>query len=233
MYKKLVFIIVYFSLINSNTTFAKVSCFEDHVIDAINLNQSRYQFYSDYVSPNHIAPLKKMIQLEKILKPIARRIDIKSSQLEPEFQGIICNSLVPILDLPINIRERVDNKNWIKKYDINTIYITFKEKYFNIRNNKDFLEAENYLISNLRKNQKSLGYCLTRHFLESIAYTMKQSEMAIFRLPHSQNYNKVFQRFIKLHFLGVNQALQIDEDAFEVQRKGIMIICNELPPIPY
>ncbi len=98
---------------------------------------------------------------------------------------------------------------------------------------KDAFKGENYqeLLVQAEKELKRLEetpsyFCVTRHFLESIARASY----------YAQNYNQeqrvISNLYIKMQIFGMRAASVLDEKAAPLQEKGIAILCQDIPKIP-
>lgn len=229
-----VIIAIFVILLGSiSTLFAQdlgANFFTDHIKEAIVINSNRLPIYSKLTNGKSEKVSRSLILMEKMLLPIAKIIDMRTRQYLRNGIPLMKDEIVP-MELPpftssIANVQRTDQSVNIKEfiYDIHRAL-----------NKSDFEEIVR--LSNLQLDeleQSPNGYCLIRHFIESIrrsaALAPKQIDLA--DIKGLQSPIPIIKQFIYLHLIGLGWGKSIDEMAKEIQNEGIPIICQDIPYIP-
>lgn len=233
--------IIIFLLITliSGQVFAEIEnpCFnaiQKHISEAIKHNENVSALYSQLSNGESNRLSFNLISMEKASSFLIKSIELKSRFYQIKGVNLLCDELASMNNLPVfqNYLTNEKRPNQFYKYD-------FKNYNKNLKlfiQNDQMDEAYQFTADELQKLDEAPNQlCLTRHFLESIARTIKLSqghrnEALKLGLPDPL---KLIQKFIKFQSNGLIVTHLLDLQAFPLQKKGLMIYCQDVPVIDW
>lgn len=203
-----------------------------HLSEAIIYNKSVITRYAE-LSDEKSRPLSlSLIALENISKILVKKMEKEASLYRDNGIPLLCEELGDMQSLP-TFKDLFPQSLWPVKY--------YKYDYLQLSQNlKKLMKAnkinESYqLIADDLLKLENFPYqeCLTRHFLESMARTLKLSQT---HRDDAKNLGLADPLFIIKKFINIQRNALVltnflDRKAFPLQQAGIMIYCQDIPPI--
>lgn len=234
-------LIALYLLIGSISSFAfaeeKNSCFkaiDKHITEAIEHNKKaskQYALLSDGESKNLSSTL---IAFERLSKLLVKKIETESRIYQEKGVPVLCDELADMKDVP-EFKELLPKELrpvQFYKHDYKTLSKKLKDLI-----KEDRLEEAYQLIA-IDLNQleaEPQQQCLGRHFLESIARTLKlapkhRAEAEALGLPDPLD---LIKKFVTLQRRGLSLTNYLDTQAFPLQKDGLLIFCQDVPSIDW
>lgn len=223
-----------FILLSSTLSFASERCTVDHVKEAMELNRTRRELYR--ADGNHKAAriLNKLILLEKFMLAPSKKLDQMTEQLQEAGVAMWCDDLVSMSDVPAYQTQTEPPQNkfqaWPKK---KRKALTRKLHDFKFNDHHKMYREISEVIY---KDLSDLHYnCLTRHFLEAMARNLLNApkHLAAAPLHLKEQVIESVEAVIGQSARALSYAVLIDKMAAREQSKGIPVLCQEMPPIPW
>jgi hypothetical protein len=204
----------------------------NHLQDAIKYNRSVSERYSE-LSKGKTVPLSlTLIAVEKTSKILVHNMENEAELYRKNGIELLCEELGDMKMVPVfqdsllpALRPTV-----LFHYDYSKLSKNLKT----LMNENKIDEAYELLSSDLEilenyPHQK----CLTRHFLESMAKTLKliplhQEEASKLGLPDPL---PIIKKFVTIQRRALFIMNQLDKEAFPFQKNGLMIYCQDIPNI--
>jgi hypothetical protein len=212
-------------------------CFQaiqKHISSAIKHNQKVAPRYAELSNGDSRFLSTALIQLEKISLFFAKKMDRESRFYQERGIPLLCDELIDMNQLPPFQDQLPEASRPVHFYH-------YDYKKMN-RNLKDFIKENrlNDAYQEIAYDLKTLDdypyqWCITRHFLESIARTIMLSlghraQAQKLGLPDPIN---VIKKFVALQRRALPLAQYLDTKAFPLQKQGLLIYCQDLPVIPW
>lgn len=214
--------------------YAQDRCTVTHVREAIELNRERRELYRQDGNDDAARVMNKLIILEKLMLPFSASLDRATMRLQNAGVPMWCEDLVPMNTVP-NYQTSVHApSNHYRTFDKNIRKELVKE----LRNFKYEQRYELYKsIEGIIKTQlNDHNYnCLTRHFLEAAARSLQLSDKHYERAPIELKVDvlRALEKLLKQLALALGSASKIDDRAASIQARGVPVLCQEMPPIPW
>ena len=211
-------------------------CFETHLRDAIELNQTRVEPYAEWSNDESRAVSRLLISSEKSLLPLARLYDRKAQRFQKHGVSILCDELIPMSEAPRLEGTRPPSgplpDAWLKSNPARRWTRSIRQAL----RSEGFAGA--FTQSQLALDEAKLHpsyLCMARHILESIARAATLAPIHARQaqakgLPSTEPLSK---DFIRLQLWGLEFSTTLDRKASPLQAQGVPIVCNDVPPIPY
>lgn len=225
------------SFIQAASAAERTDCFKainKHITEAIEHNKEVGKLYSNLSDGESERLSFALITSERISRLLIKNIEKESRIYQENGIPLLCDELAHMKDVPAFRESLPENLRPQKllKYDYKALSKILKNKM------KDNLLDEAYEAVSLdlyKLEEEPYQQCMTRHFLESIARTIKLStvhrnEALKLGLPDPIN---VIKKFIKLQRSGLFLTHYLDNQAFPLQQKGLLIYCQDVPPIDW
>lgn len=205
-----------------------------HINEAIKHNKivsRRYAKLSDGESKRLSYTL---INLERISKLLIINIDNESKIYQEAGIPLLCDELADMKDTP-KFQERLPEE--LRPVDF--FQYDYKKLSKNLKQlmKEDLLDEAYQALANDLHRLEAHPYqqCMTRHFLESIARTIKladhhRNEAKKLGLPDPL---RLIKKFITLQRRGLMLTNYMDTQAFPLQKDGLMIYCQDVPAIAW
>lgn len=202
-----------------------------HINEAIAHNKRMAKIYSKLSDHDSEKLSYTLITLEKISKLFVHSIEKEAKLYHVHNIPVLCEEVPPMDSLP-EFQERAPEELRPKtfyNYDRKTLSDSLKK----LMDQNKFQDAYDLVAKDLYEletipNQQ----CLTKHFLESIAYSLKLSETrraeaAQAGLPDPM---PLIKKYISLQRGALFLTAYLDKQAFPLQKDGLLIYCQDVPP---
>lgn len=210
------------------------NCLSHHIREALAVNRERLPRYSKLTGGRSEIVSKKLIDSEKLVLALSPVIDLPARFWQTRDIPVICMDLVPMagaasfeekISLPLTVFQRLSK-------DSLQALVTRVRQAINLTNREGLLQVHGEILR--LKNQKDF-HCMKRHILESLARSLYvlpsyEKQSAMLNLPSPKT---LISLYLSSQVASLNLADEIDNLASEVQKEGVAILCNDLPPIPY
>lgn len=215
----------------------QAACFTEHVLEGRALNKSRKQLYIDWASELDMKKEAKnasgaMILLENLMIPLAKFYDLKAKPYSDI--GLLCDEFIDIDETPEFSRELVDIPT--TPYEAKPAFIKeYKKRVKKLKKERKWEELREYTCETIAKFPSKRTHCLTRHFMESIGRVamLAPSKIQQAQDQYSKDPSGLISSTIGLHLTGISWSIGVDRRAAKLQYKGIPIICQDVPHIPF
>jgi hypothetical protein len=223
------------SVLAATHAHAEEHCLSQHLKDAIRLNHSRFDKYSNLTHGESERISRRLMRFEKLGLLPAAFIDLQSRPLQKKGIPIICDELVSMSTVPEFSEQGPVPADPIELFHpINAHEIA--------QSIRDAYHAEGF--DGVRRasqewlrvtNQTPTYHCLVRHFLDSV---VRAANLAPIHIEQSKPANesrasaRLSWEFIEMQLFGLAEMEKIDELAAPLQAQGIPILCQDVPQIP-
>lgn len=213
---------------------AQERCTVIHVREAMELNRERRELYRQDGNPDAARVLNKLIFLEKLMLPFSASLDRATRDLQLAGVSMWCEDLVPMHTVPEYQAFTEAPTQSYRPFEKNIRKALTKK----LRNFKFSKRAELYndiaKVITIDLNDHSYN-CLTRHFLEAAARSLLLSDKHYEQAPSAlkADVEKALEKLLGQLSLALGAASSIDEKAAQVQARGVPVLCQEMPPIPW
>jgi len=210
------------------------SCFQQHLEEAIALNQARKPRYSSLSGGRSEAVSDALIRSEQTSLILAARVDEAAEPFHAVAVPIVCDEFVPMDGVP-GFRERTsfapEPLDDFEAVDGDALSRELEAS---------FAEGGFPALSQLaRAKLDSLSHprayhCMTRHMLESVRRIANFAPVqdARARAAGMSGALALSEDMVRLHLLSLGAAARLDERAAPLQAEGLPIICRDVPAIP-
>ncbi len=212
-----------------------------HLLEAIHLNKARKKLYRQHFGAKAANVFAEVMLYEHLMLPFALILDWQAKPFLCSGVSILKDDLVSIGMTPnfSSVRsmpqsfERPDSREAVKN-----LKKRLRETIEADRSSNDVHFTKTVELLTLKINELQLGphvNCLQRHFLESTAlalthadtYQLKAQELGLkSTLPLSI-------KFAKVHLQALSIMARLDRNAYPLQKEGIPIFCQDVPPIRF
>jgi len=208
-------------------------CLRVHLVDAIELNKQRKPEYALLTNGESKAISNKMIAFEQASLPVARIIDGKAARFHRLGINVICDDLIDMKETP----EFLANDTTIAgkiflDLDDKDIKSTIRTKL----EGGDYAAVRDFTDGVIKDIDKRNGSnCMFKHFLESVrrsAALMVKYRKAVPDPKLWRDLVSLENRYIRLQVSSLSFAQIVDKRAAPIHRKGVGVICRDVPHIP-
>lgn len=226
------FVLLLFISISANATGNK--CASDHIHDAIEVNRRHKSLYNagDEIAAAKV--LNRLIIIEKLMLPFSHSLDRSAKELTEAGFTMWCEDFVSMDTIPDFQLSSTIPAEAFKAIDKTKLKdIRKKIKAFKMHN-ASALYHEIVLL--IKTDLSNLHYnCVTRHFLESAARSLKLAIQREQSIPPElkKTFLKATRKMMKQMALALVISRSLDIKAAKVQANGVPVLCQEMPHIPY
>lgn len=225
-----------FLLMIFSTGHVFASCFRDHLREAIALNRERMPLYAELTGGRSLPVSKALIASENRLLILSWLFDIdhRARRFELAGIGVTCESFLPMENTP-PFRPRFPDGPVPESrvYSLASLEVESRLRRAFQRGGERELGLEAQRILKVMDREKRI-HCMTRHTLESIA------RISILQSRHEEQARKnslpspasLHRWMLKGHLSLLETTQRLDRMALPFNRKGIPLICQDVPPIP-
>jgi hypothetical protein len=211
-----------------------LNAIQKHVEDAIVHNKKNAPIYSRLSNGDSTFLSWTLIATEEISIYLLKGMEKRARPYQEKGIPLLCEEVVDMKLLPtfqdnlqINLRPTT-----FLTYDQSII----RNKISGFTDKDQFNEAYQAIKSDLMMLEKyPHQLCMTRHILESIARTLllAPKHQASARAQNLADPKEIIKEFITIQNRSLPLAYYLDKWAFPLQKKGLMIYCQDVPPIPW
>ena len=205
--------------------------FEAHLRDAIALNRERAPRYAALSRGASRSISRALIAAEWLLLPLARWFDRRAAPYERAGIPLMQDCFVPMSGAP----PLADSRPWpavVRPAPATPALIRRRiRSAFRIGS---FPAAADAIEAELRVLEAAPGNAMLRHLLESARRiaAVAPGHVKSATLQGMPSPAPLLTRLLLLHLIGLNAATLLDRRAHLLQRQGIPILAQDLPPIP-
>lgn len=208
-------------------------CFYEHVKDAIVLNKMRKPLYAETTNNKSKKISRYLILWERLIILKARKYDRISKEFQQMGVPFMCEDFVD-MSLTPEYRQYTSQipRDYLKSKSPKVKTIKSRLRASLQGGYKSFKkETEKQII--LLENNSSYD-CLLRHLLESLRRTSDLAPRYLKKASSSSRtkLDKYLKKYLRLQIFGISQAAFIDKKARSIQKKGVPILCNDVPHVP-
>lgn len=217
------------SLISAHSFAWEVGCFEEHITTAKKLNLERKEAYKEITNGESAKVTRTFIAIQDLLIPTSHFMDkIAKKRREAENPKFFCQEFISMSETPAfskyvpattAIPEELKDKSYSSKELRSRLKEAFKDG--NFARLLDQTQVELH-----RLEETPSYFCMTRHFLESIA------RASHFAQTYNEEQKELSIRYINMQIFGMRTAGILDTQAAPLQEKGIAMLCQDIPKIP-
>lgn len=209
-------------------------CFERHVRDAIAENERRRDLYGDVTDGRSVPISESLLRSERMTLIVARYFDLRARPYQRAGIPLLCDDFEDMAKAPRFVGKRSPRpRPYGKPPDIGEARRSLREAYAELGFRGVRIAADRLLE---RVARPAAYNCMVRHFLESIrrAATLapRHARRSARQGLSPDDALGISWAFIDLHIAFLTQAHELDRRAAPLQRQGIPIICDDVPPIP-
>lgn len=203
-----------------------------HIEEAIAHNKNFKQIYFDLSDGDSENISRKLIIMEKIALLYSKQLDAQAAIYQENDIPVLCKEIssMDLIKASTEITPLDSRPKYFIELNIHEMSSNLKKLIKVNKFDQSLLMVQKILVD-IESNPEQL--CLTRHFLESIAITLKlipiYKEMALAKGLDDPTY--ILKRFLKIQRMALAFNFNLDKTAFPLQQKGIPILCNDIPPI--
>lgn len=214
------------------------NCFTKHLHEAIQINTSRQPFYASHLSgldrQRSLFVSKSLIFSEQSLAfSIAPGFDKRSRQLELKHGfNVTCSGFISMEHIgSLKGLPKTYSINGFKQIDISPTQ--FKLSVMSeARDFSALLGLQKSLSELLSSMSAPQSNCMLRHMLESIQRFVEIALLKSDLMNRDPEFKDLVWDLIDLQISGLVSGDVLDRVAAPVQKRGVPIICNDVPAIP-
>ena len=226
--------------LNQKEKIVKTFCITHHIEEAMELNKKRKIFYSA-LTGGQTQPISDfLIASEKMSLIAVKMMELQALPFNQLGIDILCKEVISMSKTPLfqskspflSSSKMKRFKKWKSKRLAKNIYKAY--------NQNNFKDASKILREEIHKLEKYPGmYCMHRHVIESMLrasnygpiHKEKAKSLGL-STKEMKKLGTISWNFILSQIITFPLAHQIDKMAFPFQRRGIPIICQDVPYIP-
>lgn len=209
-----------------------VGAFEAHLREAIALNRERAPRYAALSHGESRRISRWLIATEWLLLPVARWLDHRAAPYERAGIPLMQDCFVPMSDAPAFAESSPWPSPALQPVPVRPAQIRHRVR--SALRTGSFTSAAGAIGQELRALDAAPGNHMVRHLLES---ARRIATVAPRHIRRSTDYAlpspaRLLTQLLELHLLGFEAAAFLDRQAHPLQRRGIPILAQDLPPIP-
>jgi hypothetical protein len=212
-------------------------CISEHIKEAMQLNRKRKEKYSR-LTMGKTRPLSNfLIATEKVALLVVKMQELHALPFNKKGLEILCKEMISMEKVPA-FKNKVSVVPLARVQKFNRLWVGgLSLKIYKAYKKKDFVSSSTILRKELKKIEKFPGmYCMHRHVVESMLrasnYGPLHKKKAKSLGLDLRSVERISWNFILSQLMTFPLAYQIDKMAFPFQKKGIPIICQDIPFIP-
>jgi hypothetical protein len=232
------FALIIFCLTPFSSSFADEGnhCFnaiQNHIKEALVHNKKMLTVYSQLSNGKSENLSRSLILAEKISVLLLKNLERETKVYQEKGIPLLCEEIPDMKNLPTFQERLPEELRPVEFFDYDQKLIVKKIK--NFMKDDQFDMAYEAVANDLQKLEEYPNQlCLTKHFLESIARTLLLSthrdEAKKLGLPDPKN---LIKRFITLQRRALPLTHYLDQQAFPLQKEGLLIYCQDVPAISW
>ena len=210
-----------------------IGAFEQHLRDAITLNRARAPRYAQLSGDASLPISRALIAAESALLPVARWFDSAAEPFHEAGIPLLHDIFVPMSTAPAFVESRLMSA-------AAQVVPRARPKDIRRRVRRAYREGSFPAAAAVLDEELAVlalepeANCLLRHLLESAARlaVLAPEQIAMAQSRGVRSPVPILSRLLSLHLWGLGAANALDRRALPLQRRGIAILAQDLPPIP-
>lgn len=209
-------------------------CFQEHLEEAIALNESRRPKYSALTEGRSETISDTLINSERLSLIFAKSVDESAQPYHEAGIRIVCDEFVPMSGTPafsetfsfepepLTAFEAVDGDELSKELEA-------------AFNDGGFVALSELADASILALETPRAYhCMLRHMLESLRRIANLAPVhdASATEAGMESTLAISEEMVRLHFLSIGPAADLDAKAAQIQSEGVPILCQDVPSIP-
>ncbi len=206
-----------------------------HLTDATKINRARAPLYARQSNLKSLPLSYELITMENLAATITIKLDLKAKKYLSKGVGLFNDDLVDMALTPAYSQSFEHNNAPSSRINFDTSSV--RKKWITFVNDQNLNQIFNEAVYLLESGElkDSNQNCLTRHFVESIARSVRNHE------GHREKSEKlgledpkeILVSFLKMQINTLFWAQSLDRRAFDIQKQNIPLFCQDVPVIDY
>lgn len=212
--------------------------FERHVAEAIQSNLARRSYYRRQAGWVAWLLSISLVFSERLTIPIARRVDRQALPFQEKGIPILANDFVEMSEIPPKESLPVYHGQADRKLrrEVKRLLRKAKKASLAALSRRNYRIVQEELSAALRKLERiqeteKVHFAMTRHLLESAGIAALHVPSYI--RASSGEAEELCRRFVKMQVRLIDQAIFVDTLAQKCHAKGVGILVNDVPDIPF
>lgn len=206
-----------------------------HLKDALKLNKKRAPLYAELTNGESLKLSYELMAMESLALLLVGHLDYAAKPYIEAGVGLFDEDLIDMKKTPEYLPHFEDNLAPTQKIEIET-KLLMKKWIKKIK--KDDLQAlyqDAVLLLKIGDLKETNQNCLTRHFVESIARSLKNIEGHREKATSLglEDPKEILISFLKIQVRSLPWAQSIDKKAFDIQKMNVPLFCRDVPHVPY
>jgi hypothetical protein len=205
--------------------------FERHVSEAIELNLARAPLYAGVSGGASIPVSRRLVRSERMLLPLARWLDARAAPYHQAGIPVLEDVFVSMAQVPgfapwVPVQPALTAGPPSARAAGQTIGRAYRTGGFAAAAAAASVELG--MLADVHAH-----WCMYRHMLESALRISTVADRHTARAIELGLSSPLWisKLLLRLHLRGLGEAVRLDVLAYPVQRRGIPILCHDLPPI--
>lgn len=209
-------------------------CFQEHLEEAIALNESRRPKYSALTEGRSETISDTLIDSEKLSLLFAQPIDEAAEPFHEAGIRIVCDEFVSMSETPTFSERFAFAPEPIASFETvdgdrltDDLKLAFAQG--------GFVALSEYADVSLSALDTPQGYhCMVRHMLESLRRIANLAPVHDAQAKEAglDGTLAISEEMVRLHFLSISPAAKLDEQVAQLHAEGVPILCQDVPSIP-
>ncbi len=217
---------------------AVVNAFYDHILGGIRSNQARGPVYDRLSGGDSRRILRKLTLFQRAFLPLAWLVDRRAHRFQRRGIPIVAGDLMPVAGLPAPETP----PRWRGKLasgparQVKEDLKTFKHRFWNLVQAADFHAAARLTWETLQmvkavEEREACHLAMVKHFLESLGLGALHAVRYV--RDSRGEVIPLAKAFLAVQLLPLASTLPMDLDAQALHARGIGILVNDVPAIPF
>jgi len=206
-----------------------------HVKDALVINNHRAPLYAKLSDNKSLALSNELMTMETLALLWLTHLDYKAEPYIKAGVGVFEDDLIDMKETPVFMPNFEDNNAPIERisFPVKELSKAWSQKLKDDNLQSIYSEAVTLLKEGAlhASNQN----CLTKHFVESIARSIKNHEghRETSRTLGLEDPKNLLLSFLTIQIKSLSWAQSLDRRAFEIQKNNVPLFCRDVPFIPF
>lgn len=208
------------------------STIQKHIFEAIEHNREVSLRYSKLTDGKSLRLSHTLINLERMSALLVKNIERQTRPYQEKGIGLLCEEIADMKLLP-EFQDRLPEIQRPESF-ISYDYKKLSKRLRKLLKNDQLEDAYKLLSDDILALESTPNQlCLTRHFLESMAITLKLSDKhrSDASAANLADPLPIIKKFITLQRRALFLTYYLDHKAFPLQKEGILIFCQDVPVI--
>lgn len=206
-----------------------------HLKDATSLNRKRAPLYARLSSLQSLPLSYELITMENLALVATLNLDLEASVYLKAGIGLFNDDLVDMAETPAFQDHFDQNLAPTKKIAVDTKRLKKRWNKLILNENLETIYQESVWLLEEGELKETNQNCLTRHFVESIARSIKnhQGHREKSKELNLADPKELLLSFLKIQITSLSWAQSLDKRAFPIQKDNIPLFCRDVPHINY